>query len=287
MAAADILKKLPRVGGQLLFFLRTPEKFVLDPDGFPRGEPSAKEVFGWAVGLGTLILGLYSLVLGSPFVKVTDAIQLLSPVPATSAPAIRDEPVTFAGIEWTLGLGVAISFPQQRRVTEPQLAVFRLGAVQIGVNHVIPKKVLEEGLPKFLLMLYALVFALCLHPVARLFRGKGSFRDSLRLGFVFFGFIYLLFTLFVVVATLVLVDILRLRGLLLFWVWIGVVVIPAFTIVIRCFLGGFSAFYGFTRKRLMLVSLGTIVSSSIVCPIVFLPLLFALLRFEALWKLLL
>jgi hypothetical protein len=288
MAAIDTLKKLPLVGRRLLFLLRMPGKFVLDPNGFRNGDPSAKEIFGWAVSFSALVLGLYSLVLGSPSVKLGDASHLLtSPVPAASAPAIRDKPVTLAGIAWIPGLSLGIYFPEQMRWTDPQLAVFSLGSVQVGINNAIPQKVVEEGLTKFLLLLYALVFVLCLHPVARLFGGKGSLRDSLRLGFIFFGFVCLLGTLFEVVAILLLVDVLRLSGVPLIWVWIGVVVIPVFTIFIRCYFGAFSAFYGITRKKLMLVGLGTYVTSSVVCPIVFLPLLFLLLRFEQLWKLVL
>jgi len=287
MAAIDTIKKLPAVGRQLLFFLRKPRQFVLAPDGFTRAEPTAKELFAWTIAFGTLVLGLYSLALGSPSKKVTEAALLVPPTTDAVVTSDRKEPVTFAGIAWMLGLGVGVQFPQQRPVTEPQFAVFEMGAVRVGLNNVIPQNVFEKGTPKFLLMLYAFVFVFCLHPVARLFRGRAAFRDALRLGFIFYGCVYLLFALFVVVATLLLVDLLRLRGFPLIIVWITLVMIPMFVVIIRCFFQSFAGLYGITRKRLILVGLGTWVSSAVVCPVVFLPLLFLLLRFESLWKLIL
>jgi len=68
---------------------------------------------------------------------------------------------------------------------------------------------------------------------------------------------------------------------------ISLVMIPMFVVIIRCFFQSFAGLYGITRKRLILVGLGTWVSSAVVCPVVFLPLLFLLLRFESLWKLIL
>jgi hypothetical protein len=150
----------------------------------------------------------------------------ITPASVSPTPEVRNKPVTFAGVAWAFGLGVGVAFLEGRSVTEPQLAVFRLGAIRVALNNVVPQNVLEKGTPKFLLMLYASVFVLCLHPIALLFRGTANFRDAFRLGFIFFGACYLLSAVFVVVATLLFVDVLRLGGF------------PVFSIIIRCFAGG-------------------------------------------------
>jgi hypothetical protein len=287
MTAVEISRKLPLVGQQLLLLLRSPRQFVLECGGFTRREPTAKELFGWAVAFGTLVLGLYSLALGSPLKKLTEASGVISPGATSSVSADRKRPVSFAGIAWIHGLGLGVHFPEQRPVAEPQLALFQLGAVQVSLDNVVPENVIQTGTPKILLLLYAFVFVLCIHPVARLFRGHGAFRDAIRLGFIFYAFAYLLFTLVVIAATLLLVDLLHLRGLQLSVTWTLFVVIPSLVMVVRCFFGSFSALYGITRKRLIVVGIGTWLTSAFLCPVIFLPLLFAILRFEALWKLIL
>src|SRR5207249_11965734 len=103
MAAVDTLKKLPLVGRQFLLLLRSPRQFVLGPEGFTRSEPTAKEFFAWAIAFGTLVLGLYSLGLGSPLKKVTEASLLISPSTNTAVSADRKEPVSFAGVSWITG----------------------------------------------------------------------------------------------------------------------------------------------------------------------------------------
>jgi hypothetical protein len=181
-------------------------------------------------------------------------------------------------------LGFGIAFPQRRPFAEPQRADFQFGAVLVRLKNVIPQNVVEKNTSKLLLALYALVFVLCIHPVARAFGGKADLGDGFRLGFLYCGFLYLVAAVLVVGGTLVLIDLLRLEGRALRLAWAVVVGLPACVIIVRCFFLGYSEFYGITKTRLLFVCLGTWLSSSVLCPLVFLPLIFAILRFEALWK---
>jgi len=289
MAATDLLKRVPDVGRNALLFYRRPREFVAT-SAF-RSPLTAKEQFVWSIAFTELIVGLYSLAAGSPMARLWEATGLPQAVSADasahSRPAERDAPVTFAGISWEFRIGAGVKFPELLPVSEPQRAQFQVGAVEVDLNNVVPLNVVEKGSQKFLLALYALVTALCIYPVARVFRGRASFGDSLRLTFVFYGFSYLLLEIVAVAAVIAFVDVIRLRGLSLILAWFLGVVLPSFGVVLRGFFSGFSELYAITKKQMALVVIGTTISSSIVSPIVFLPLLFLLLRFEPLWKLLL
>ncbi len=143
---------------------------------------------------------------------------------------------------------------------------------------------MEKSTAKVLLALYAAVFVLCIHPVARLLGGKGSLRDSFRLGFVFCGFFYLVAAALLVFAMLLLVDLLRLEAQPLETAWGILVGLPVCVVLARSFFASYSAFYGISKTRMALVLVGTWISSSLVCPVVFVPLIFAILRFEPLWR---
>ena len=289
MAATDLLKRVPDVGRNALLFFRRPREFVAT-SAF-RGPLTAKEQFVWSIAFAAFIVGLYSLAAGSPMERLEEAVGLTKAVSADasahSRPAERDAPVTFAGISWEFRIGAGVRFPELLPFSEPQRAQFQVGAVEVDLNNVVPVNVFEKGSQKFLLALYALASALCIYPVARVFRGRASFGDSLRLTFVIYGFSFLLLQIVVVVAVFVFVDVIRLRGLSLLLAWFLGVVLPGFGVVLRGFFSGFSELYDFTKKQMALVVIGTAISSSLVAPIVFLPLLFLLLRFEPLWKLLL
>ena len=247
MAATDLLKRVPDVGRNALLFFRRPREFVAT-SAF-RSPLTAKEQFVWSIAFAGLIVGLYSLAAGSPMEQLQEAAGLTQAVSADasahSRPAERDAPVTFAGISWEFRIGAGVRFPELLPVSEPQRVQFQVGAVEVDLNNVIPVNVLEKGSQKFLLALYALVSALCIHPVARVFRGRASLA------------------------------------------WVLGVVLPGFGVVLRGFFSSFSELYAFTKKQMALVVIGTAISSSLVSPIAFLPLLFLLLRFEPLWKLLL
>lgn len=289
MAATDLLKRVPDVGRNALLFFRRPREFVAT-SAFRR-PLTAKEQFVWSIAFTALIVGLYSLAAGSPMARLWEAAGLPQAVSADasvhSRPAERDAPVTYAGISWGFRIGAGVRFPELLPVSEPQRAQFQVGAVEVDLNNVVPLDVFEKGSEKFLLALYALVSALCIYPVARVFRGRASFGDTLRLTFVFYGFSYLLLQIVAVAAVTAFVDVIRLRGLSLVLAWFLGVVLPSFGVVLRGFFSGFSELYAITKKQMALVVIGTAISSIIVSPIVFLPLLFLLLRFEPLWKLLL
>jgi hypothetical protein len=283
MAATDLMKRLSAAFSQVRLLATRPREFVVAPEGFASGHPSTTELFGWMVGLGSLLLGLYSFALGSPLEKVLHASHLLAAPNKGVSASLRDERVTFAGIKWMAGLGFGVDFPERRPFVEPQRADFQFGAIKVRLKNVIPQNVMEKSTAKFLLALYAMVFVLCIHPVALAFGGKGTLRDGFRLGFTYCGFLYLLMTVFLVGATLLLVDLLRLEGspLLIAWTIVG---LPVSALALRSFVLSYSSFYNVTKVRLALVCLGTWVSSSAICPVIFLPLIFAILRFEPLWK---
>lgn len=204
MAATDLLKRVPDVGRNALLFFRRPREFVAT-SAF-RSPLTAKEQFVWSIAFAGLIVGLYSLAAGSPMEQLQEAAGLTQAVSADasahSRPAERDAPVTFAGISWEFRIGAGVSFPELLPVSKLQRVQFQVGAVEVDLNNVVPVNVLEKGRQKFLLALYALVSALCIHPVARVFRGRASFGDSLRLTFVIYGFSFLLLQVVVVVAVL-------------------------------------------------------------------------------------
>jgi hypothetical protein len=284
MAIPAVLKRLSSAASLVRLILTQPRQFVESPEGFTSSNVSATELFGWMIGFGSVLLGLYSFALGSPMEKVLEASHLLAAPKIGASASHRDERVTLAGFRWVAGLGFGIDFPERRPFTEPQRANFQCGALLVRLNHVIPQNVMEKNTAKFLLALYAAVFVLCIHPVARLFGGKGNLRDGFRLGFILCAFLYLVMIAFLVIATLLLVDLLRLRGWPLLIAWALIAGLPGCFITLRCFFLSFSAFYQITKTRLFLVCLGTWISSSAISPVVFVPLIFVILRLEPLWK---
>ena len=134
---------------------------------------------------------------------------------------------------------------------------------------------------------YCVTTAICLYPAARLLHGQGSFTSATKLTFLYYFSVWLLGSTWVIGAVLVLVDLLRLTRFVLFAAWTALVLIPLLIITIRCFFAAFSEYFAISKKRLTLALIGGAMLSSVASPVVFVPLLYRILRFEPLWKVIL
>ena len=149
MAAHPLLNRFSAARKQVLLLLVHPRQFV-SSSGFASGHPPTAELFGWMVACGSILLGLYSLALGSPLEKALKSAHLLG-APRSATPAsTRAEPVTFAGLRWMAGSGFGVDFPQRRPFTEPQRADFQFGAVRVRLKNVVPQNVVEKSTAKVL-----------------------------------------------------------------------------------------------------------------------------------------
>ena len=63
-----------------------------------------------------------------------------------------------------------------------------------------------------------------------------------------------------------------------------IVVIPVFTVLLRCYFAAFSEYYAFRKRRLLIASVGGTAISAVLSPLLFMPILYLIIRFEPLWK---
>jgi len=167
---------------------------------------------------------------------------------------------------------------------QPQYAVFRMGATEIVVKDFVPSDFSEGTLQTLMLSLYGLAAGICLHGPALLLRGKGDIVTVTKLALLYYFSGWLLGCLWVVIAALLLIDLLHLRGWSLYGAWIIVVVIPFYAVLLRSYFAAFSEYYSFSKKRLFVASVGGAVISSVLSPLLFMPILYLIIRFEPLWK---
>jgi hypothetical protein len=108
-----------------------------------------------------------------------------------------------------------------------------------------------------------------------------SFKRILALANLYLGTIWAFASALVLIAVLVLVHVIRLRGWPFFFAYAVMVILPVTVLAIRAFWSGFRALSGLSRGRYV----GSLVIawcvSWIVFP-VFAPLIFAVLRFQSL-----
>lgn len=79
---------------------------------------------------------------------------------------------------------------------------------------------------------------------------------------------------------MVLLDVLALHGLSFIGWWTALVTIPTFAIAFRCFFSSFSELYQISKKRLIVAGVLGFGVSSLIFPVIFLPLLYVILRLQ-------
>jgi hypothetical protein len=96
--------------------------------------------------------------------------------------------------------------------------------------------------------------------------------------------LWLLSAIMVIAGCMVLLDVLALHGLSFIGWWTALVTIPTFAIAFRCFFSSFSELYQISKKRLIVAGVLGFGVSSLIFPVIFLPLLYVILRLQELWK---
>jgi len=248
-----------------------------------------KEFVAWAIAISALIWGVYSIARGSPLERVRQAEQLFpqteSPRPSNTDARAKQElkPEIERIVFWHLGFGVG-AFAEGRNPEEPQRVLFQLGTGEVLLKNVVISDLGEKIITMLLLGLYSLAIVLCLHPPARLLQGRASFASAIRLGFIWFFSSWVLVTGLVLCGCVLLLDAFRLKGWHFLAGWMGLVIVPGFAVMIRCFFASFSELYQISKKRLAVVGIFGIFASAAIFPFVFLPCLYLILRFQELWK---
>lgn len=302
MAVSDLMKKIPRVGAEIFLLLRRPRAFVRDSLLVTGEGVSVKELMACALGMAIMLWSIYSYFLESPILRIHRAVGLQPSQVASDPTSSEEKSVRFVGVAWTFRyveigehsvghgtsfpIGFSIDFPQLRvrGTNAPQVAVFGAGIGRIIFDNVVPARVGGGAILGLLLLLYALVTTLCLHPPFRAMGIRVPFRESFRLCIAAYSALVLAFATLAIVGSLLLFDVLHLTGLSLIRGWLLLVTIPAWAVGLRAVVTSFSELYGASFRRLSLAMLGAVVLSAIVSPVVFLPLLYLLLRYSVFWS---
>jgi hypothetical protein len=240
------------------------------------------KIVGSVISLIALLTALYAAMFGSFYSNIQAALfdagpktLVVSKTTTTSSPKF---------VDWGVhpGISIGISFPHAgaKAPTQPQLVVFSFGAAIFVYEDVIPDKIMSGSSPLLLQLLYGLLLALCLHPFAKMLKGNSSFQASAKYSLLLVS--YTLGTAFVmalITATLF-IEFGSLRGLVILLPWSIFVLIPFIVIGARGFFAGFSELYSISKKRVLLASLGAWGLTSIITPIIFWPVIHAVLVFQ-------
>jgi hypothetical protein len=233
------------------------------------------------VAAGALVWGLSTWAGGSPSAKLEQAVSLSLKPEAEIATRSNNPRIRLNHVFWEAGFGVGVDFPQSaaKGWNQPQEGVFRMGMGGVVLDNVEPSK-LGGVAGKLMLLVYGFATVASLHWPARMAGARVSFTQELRLGCVFYFYLALLVSVVAALGTFILVDLAQLKGTSISVSWSVLVVIPMFGIALRCFFASFSELYSVTKKRLFLIGMGSALASAVTAPIVFVPLIYLILRFR-------
>lgn len=267
---------------ELWSFVTRPRRVVVQRKACWEKPTSVWAVFGWCSATVIVVLGLYGIVFGSLLTNLSS----LGGKTLPPEQQIEDEPQASRielvrwGLTWRLGVGMQLPHGFKKPVTVPQTALFKFGFTEAVLRNVVPAKLSSGSFPLLAQVLYALLLVLCLYPVARLMGGKASLADSVRVAVLLFSFTALTIVVLVVGCTILTAHIAVLPHWLITVCWLLLVQLPALIVVIRGYFEAFSENFGISRKRLFASSIMAMPVSCVVAPIVFVPALYIVLRFQ-------
>jgi len=304
-AVDDVVRSVPTIGHEFVDFYVRPHR-AAERRLEPKGGPAVLAVISWCLALIALLYGLYSVVFHTsvnsrllgrpktadqPRVKQTsDAkprIEAIYLLPKYHEVGIDDEGnVVSRGS--SRHVGVSVLAPEGKAPDEPQRAIVEMGAVTVIVADVVPNRLRPRVLSLFSIALLTFCTVLLIYPFARLFGSRPSIEQALDLTAIYYAYGLVLISLFVLVAVLILIDgfnlDLRSNAFVAPYL-IGQALVTA--ALVWSFVGVFDYVYSLSFGQLVLSGLGAFalgtVASFVVTPLIFVPLLYLLLRFHDLW----
>jgi hypothetical protein len=307
----EVISDLPELGKDVVKLYLHPRRFVVHWKGLPISHASTKEAVGWSLAFAGLLLTLYKMFFGASCVAKLSAaakgLKSIQPGPKAQHEASKPRFLRLAvlekqqtvsldasgkiigrGSEWGIALG--IDFPQAsgKDLDEPQIVSFKIGVATIYFGDVIPSSFNSKVPQLFFLILLSMIIAVCIHPVAKLLGGTASFAQAFQIICLLLSFSLVLFSVALVFVTVLFVDILKLRPIALQVAYLGTVLVPGFLTFSRAYFGSYGELYNLSYLRLTIASLGGVVggclSSYVLAPLVVLPLIYLLLRFQEFWE---
>src|SRR5437867_3858545 len=146
MSIASVIKRIPDAGRDYRDFIASPRAFVASWRVPATPRVPTKEVLAWCLAVGFLILGLYDLGFG----PMSDDLRRAIGVQVVESADARDKKASAApaivGVWWKLGFGVGVEFPEAlgKPMSEPQLAIFRMGVLDVVVSEVVPNSLAKK-----------------------------------------------------------------------------------------------------------------------------------------------
>jgi len=270
----ELAKSFPELGRECIKFIKNPRQVVVS-----RKEDWSKpfgvySTAGTMVAVVILCFTLYGLLFGSLNHRVQSArlnkdqqlIELVSS--KVSSPEYVDWALNF-------GVGAGVWFPEglEKLSTEPQIAMFRFGAVRFQYNNVIPEKLSSGSALLILKILFAFLMVICIHPFAVALKGKANLKAAAKFGILFFSYTIASGSILAVITAVVFIEFIQLKGFVIMIPWCIFVLIPFAAIGLRGYFGGFSELYVFSKRKVLLSTVGGTLLSCVVGPLLFLPVL--------------
>jgi hypothetical protein len=196
-------------------------------------------------------------------------------LPFTFETAIFGEQVRF-GPAYSCGAGIE-SLEPYMPLNKPQTVALKIGCSTVVLTNFVP----EEKAVVFttvIITAFTLITAICLWLCLRLLGACEPFGEYYRLTALWYGSVLLLATVLGCVQ-LVMLRLLIDRFGYGFWRIMTVVLIftvPAAILMVQSFFAGFSEVYGISKKRLFVYLIPAWLLSSLIGPVMLLPILFAL-----------
>jgi|GEM_PF-4069829 len=263
MSVIDIAKQAPTLGKRMLRLLLTPRTVGLSWPEKASISPTWKATLAWALSFSALAFGLYRLIGG---VDVTEALLGAPGISAHSvATAASHAAPSVQGYGCGLRTAVGMNF-STGNLKAPQDVQFNMGACWMTMNNVVPSSLVGKIAATLLLTIYGISGALCIYPAARLVRSNVRVRALASLIVLFMATIWVAGTIFIIMMTTVLNNILHLSSLQFLISYLAGSIL-LFGLFIRAFWGAFRALLGVNRMKFLLISLISWILSFVVAPI--------------------
>jgi hypothetical protein len=235
-----------------------------------RADPkvSSKEALGWSFAVAALLFGLYSAIAHQSVSERVREIAFGPPI-RHEAPAERAPSPALKGIFWTFGAGVGVSLPQgiQYAMNEPQLVIFRMGAVEMLFANVVPSKLGTKVCELLIVNLYLYLGMICLYPACRIWGRTVTFKTAVGFANLFLATIWAAAAIWCILALLLFGELLRLREDTFMIAWAIAVDLPLAVILVRASWGGFRTLFGLSRIRFLVSLVVAWAISWFICPI--------------------
>ena len=167
---------------------------------------------------------------------------------------------------------------------KPQKMILKAGLLNLYVKDIRPGIFGSKMAMFFLLTAHAAIVSLCLQPAARLMGSVVSLSDAWTFSLVLCSYLFLFISLYVLVGTTLLFDVLRLRRMncALRLLWCACVFVP----LARSVWVGYRTLYGVGVGKMFGISTLAFLLSAVVCPLIFIPIFYLMIKFRELLELL-